>query len=190
MSFCGYLVPKIALDRAGARLVMLSAADHGAHYPPTRLGLAVVGPLFCAAENRYLAERVVIPPDRTLGYLRTLRARLEANRVVWIAGERTAPRGNVDQTVCGRAARFATGSASLAFSVGSRLLPVDVVREGPFRYRLRIDRPIVPASADKDGYVTSAVAEFAARLEQRILEHPADWNWEVHLIEQLLRAPK
>ncbi len=190
MSFCGYLVPKMALHRAGAELVLLSAADHGAHYPPTRLGLAVVGPLFRLAENRYLSERVAIPPDQSLRYLRTIKARLEANRNVWIAGERAAPRGNVTVGLFGREVRLATGSASLAFSLGSALLPVDVVRERSFRYRLRIDRPIAPPSADKEGFVTAAVTEFAARVERRILEHPADWMWEVHLIAQLLRTPK
>lgn len=190
MSFAGYLVPKIALHRAGTELVLLSAADHGAHYPPTRLGLAVVGPWFRVAEDRYIAERVVIPPDQSLGYLRTIKARLEANRNVWIAGERVAPRGNVNVRLLGREVRLATGAASLAFSVGSALLPVDIVRERSFRYRLRIDRPIAPPAGDKDEFVAAAVTEFAARVERRILEHPADWMWEAHVVGQLLRTAK
>jgi lauroyl/myristoyl acyltransferase len=188
MSFCGYLVPKMGLDRAGARLVVLSAADHGAHYPPTRLGLSVVGPLYCAAENRYLVERVVIPADQSLGYMRTIKERLEANRNVWIAGERTARRRNVAVRILGREVRLATGSPSFAFAVGSRLLPVDVVRERPFHYRLRIDRPVSPAARDKEGFIEAAVTEYAARVEQRLLEHPADWMWEHHVVGQLLRA--
>jgi hypothetical protein len=185
MSFCGYLTSKIALHRAGARVVMLSAADHGAHYPPTRLGLLVVGPLYCRAENRYLAERVTIPHDRALGYLHTIKARLEANRNVYIAGERVAPRRNVSVRLLGRDLQLATGAPSLSFAVGSRLLPVDVVRTGPFRYRLRIDAPIAPSAAPKRDFVETAVTEFAARLERRILEHPADWMWEHHVASRI-----
>jgi lauroyl/myristoyl acyltransferase len=190
MSFCGYLVAKMALHRAGARIVMLAAADHGVHYPPTRFGRLVVGPLYCHAENRYLAERVKIPHDRALGYLRTLKARLQANRNVYISGERVAARRNVQVRLLGRDVPLATGSPSLAFSVGSRLLPVDILRLGPFHYRLRIDAPIAPGAARKRDFVEQAVTEFAARVERRILEHPADWMWEHHVIGRILREAK
>jgi lauroyl/myristoyl acyltransferase len=62
-----------------------------------------------------------------------------------------------------------------------------VVRERSFRYRVRIDRPIEARARDKNGFVTEAVREFAARVEQRVLEHPADWMWETHLASRLLR---
>jgi KDO2-lipid IV(A) lauroyltransferase len=190
MSFCGDLIYKIALQRAGVPLILLSAADHGAHYPPTRLGLTVVGPLVQRTETRYLSERVVIPPDQSLGYLRTIRARLESNATVWIAGERAAPRGNVDVRLFGHDLRLATGAATLAHSVGSRLLPVDIVREASFRYRVRIDRPIAPDESDKNGFVAAAVHEFAARVEQRVLEHPSDWMWETHVASRLLAGKR
>jgi hypothetical protein len=187
MSFCGYLVPKIALHRVGANLIHLSAADHGAHFPPTRLGLAVVGPLYCRAENRYLAERVIIPADKSQGYLGILEARLAQDRNVWIFGERVGRRRNIEAQLFGLEARFATGSPTLAFTTGARLLPVDVVREKCLRYRLRIDRPILHRGEDREAFIGAAGTEFARRLEERIREHPADWMWEAHTIHQLLR---
>ena len=69
-SFCETLVVKIALHRAGVQLIQLSTVGHGVPSPPSEFGMRFVGPLFCKAENRFLAERVSIPADQSLGYLR------------------------------------------------------------------------------------------------------------------------
>ena len=60
MSFCELIPKAIALNRAGLRFVALATAFHGV---PTdsRLGLEVVGPFYSASENRFLAERLMIP---------------------------------------------------------------------------------------------------------------------------------
>ena len=48
MEFCDTLVVKIALHRAGVRLVHLSFANHGLNAPPTRLGVRIVSHPFIA----------------------------------------------------------------------------------------------------------------------------------------------
>lgn len=184
MSFCETLVVKIGLHRAGVQLVHLSTAHHGAANPPTWLGLHVVAPIFTAAELPYLAERIVIPPDQSLGYMRLLMDRLAANGCVSIAGDGVARRQNVPARVLGREAHFAPGAPGLAWKLGSALLPLHVVREGPLRYRVVIDGEIeVPRDSSKAEFLVASVAEFGRRLERRILERPSDFAWYSHLIE-------
>jgi predicted LPLAT superfamily acyltransferase len=183
MSFCETLVVKIGLHRAGVALVHLSTANHGAAWPPTGLGLRVVAPVYTAAETPYLAERVVIPPDQSLGYMRVLMDRLAANNCVSIAGDGVARRQNVAARLLGRDARFAPGAPGLAWKMGSALLPLHAVREGPLTYRIVIDEEIdVDRNLDKSSYIDRAVREFAGRLEQRVLEHPSDWAWYSHMV--------
>ena len=187
MSFCKTLVPKVALWRAGVRLTHLSSADHGAPSLATLLGLRLVAPVYCVPENRYLFERVVIPPDGSLHYMRCLKARLVQRGCVWIAGEHVARRQNVTTTLFGKQVRFATGAPSLAWKQGSPLLPVHVVGEAHFRYRVVIERPIdADQSQDKRVFVESAVRQFAERLHRRIRDNPADWSWTRGAIQQLV----
>jgi lauroyl/myristoyl acyltransferase len=189
MSFCETLVVKIALHRAGVPLLHLSNASHGAAWPPSSVGLRLLAPFFTAAETPYLAERIEIPADQTLGYMRTLMDRLEANHVISIAGDGPARRQSVTATVLGREARFAPGAPGLAWKMGSTLLPLHVVREAPLRYRIVIDAAIaVEPDADKATFIDRAVGEFARRLEQRVLEHPSDWAWYSHMVTTWTRA--
>ena len=176
MSFCKTLVVKVALWRAGVRLTQLSSAYHGSPGSRSLLGLRLVAPIHCIAENRYLFERVVIPPDGSLGYMKRLKARLAQNGCVWITGE-YAGRQMVTTTFLGRQVGFATGAPSLAWKQGSPLLPVYVVREAHFRYRVVIERPLDPdRSRDKRVFVESAVRQFAERLQHCVLNNPADWS--------------
>ena len=188
MSFCETLVVKIGLQRSGVAVVHLSTANHGAAWPPTRLGLRLVAPLYTAAETPYLAERVVIPPNRSLGYMHALMDRLAANCCVSIAGDGVAQRQNVAARVLGRDAHFAPGAPGLAWKMGSALLPLHVVREAPLRYRVVIDGEIaVDRNLGKSAFIDRAVGEFARRLERRVLEHPADWAWYSHMVLAWMR---
>jgi len=188
MSFCETLAVKIGLHRAGVPLVHLSTAHHGAAWPATRLGLAVVAPMFTAAELPYLAERVVIPPDESLGYMRVLMERLAGNHCVSIAGDGVARRSNVAATVLGREAHFAPGAPGLAWRMGSALLPLHVTREGPLDYRVVIDEEVeVDRSTGKAACIEAAVCEFASRLGRRIVERPSDFGWYSHLVEAWIR---
>ena len=178
MSFCETLVVKIGLHRAGVRLIHLSSAYHGTVPRASALGRRAVAPLFTAAETRFLAERIVIPADGSLGYLRVLMDRLAANACVSIVGDGIAHRRNVGATFLGRDAYFAPGAPGLAWKMGSALLPLHVVRDGPLEYRIVIDEEIgTNRDLPKAAFIDQAVSQFAMRLEQRVLEHPSQWAW-------------
>jgi lauroyl/myristoyl acyltransferase len=180
MSFCETLLNKIALHRVGLPLVLLSSAYHGVP-ANTRLGVRVVGPFYAAPENRFLSERIVIPPDASLGYVRTLTERLAENRCVSIRGDLESRRTNVLAPVFGREMRFAVGAPGLSWKLGSPLLPMHVVRDGPFRYRVIIHPPVeVERDLGKKSFVHQAVLRFAALLERCARQSPSNWEiWAV-----------
>lgn len=189
MSFCGTLVAKIALRRAGISLCHLSDAKHGAPLPPTHLGLRVIAPIHCIPENRFLSERVIIPLDGSLGYIRRLTDRLAAKGCIWVSGEHMAKRQNATTLLFGRQTRFATGAPSLAWKQRSPLLPVHVFREGHFCYHVVIQKPIdADRSRGKRMFVESAVRQFGERLQSCVLNNPADWSWHHHTVGQLMQG--
>jgi len=176
--FCDPLLVKVALARAGQHLVHLSTPEHGTSSPSSEFGRAVVSPLYCLPENRFIDERVMIPLDGSLGYMRTLMDRLKNNRCVYIAGERRARRAITRASVFGRSASFARGAPGLAQRMGSPLLPIYVVRDGPLHYRAVIDGEIgADRELEKERFIDQAVAEFARRLESHVVAHPAEWGW-------------
>ena len=153
----------------------LSREQHGSP-SLTRLGVRVVAPLYCRAENPYLAERVRIPLDGSLSYLNRLRGRLRENACVSIFGEHEGRQG-AEVEVLGARWRFALGAPSLAWLEGAELLTVYPLRIAPFHYRVVIDEPIAAdRSAPRKAFAQQALAEFAERLERLIVAYPAQWQ--------------
>ncbi len=166
---------KQGLYYAGHAPVHLSHAQHGSQ-SKTTLGVQVVAPLYCRAENPYLAERVVIPLDGSLAYLKRLRHKIRSNACVSIFGEHDG-RSAVEANVLGMSRKFAVGAPSLAWSEGAALLLAYPLRTGPFRYKLAIEPEIpVDGEIERKRFASQAVSHFAARLEQLIIENPADWQ--------------
>jgi lauroyl/myristoyl acyltransferase len=175
MRFSSATVIKQAFFRAGLPLTHLSREQHGSP-SLTRLGVGVAGPLYCRAENPYLAERVQMPLDGSLGYLNRLRERLRANARVSIFGEHGGRQG-AEVEVLGARWRFALGAPSLAWLEGAELFTVYPLRTAPFQYRVVIDEPITAdRSAQRKVFAAQALAQFAARLERLIIAYPGQWQ--------------
>jgi lauroyl/myristoyl acyltransferase len=175
MSFCGHVVPKAALRRAGFEVHHLSSPYHGG-FSRTWLARRILNPWTLRSENRYLAGRSVLPRDGSLQYLLVLKQRLLDNGCVSIAGEHIGRR-NVTVVFLNGRASFATGAASLARATGAALLTVYSCRRGPARYVTTVEPPIERVhGADRRTAVSGAVQEFAERLQRHVYEHPADWD--------------
>ena len=140
MSFCANPIIFQAFRRAGVPLIHLSEARHGAP-SDSRLALRSLAPLYRRAEDPYLAERIVIPRDQSLGYMRTLLARLGQNRCVSIGGERPS-RQSVQATLFNRSFEFASGAPALAWRTGAVLFTTYTIRESAYQYRVIIEEPI------------------------------------------------
>jgi lauroyl/myristoyl acyltransferase len=175
------LVTKMALHTAGYRLVHLSRLGHG--YSPTRFGVRVLNPVRTRAEDRYLAERVVIGASPLPAVLRTLARRLAANRVVSIAA---LPQGakTCGAPFLGGELRVATGAPNLMLRTGARLLPVVTVREAPGRFLAVIEPPLEPGpAADRGQALKDLVAGLAARVEPHARRWPDQVHWHPEVVD-------
>ena len=173
MSFCGPLLPKLALARAGVRVAHLSRPFHGG-LSPSRAAVRLLNPWTRRAEDKHLDARIVIPLDGSLGYVRRLREVLLGNGVLSIAGEHRGDR-NVRLPFLGESTEFATGAWSLARTTGAALLTVSAHRTAPGAYELVIDAPVAIPSG-RAGSAEQVIAELVKRLEGAVRAHPADWE--------------
>jgi lauroyl/myristoyl acyltransferase len=180
MFFCSSHIPKQALADAGHRLVHLSHWDHGARGFNTP-GFRLFPSLWLRAEVRHLGERVVLPRDGSLDYLRRLLEHLGSNHVLSIFGN-IPGRSGVPIEILGTRRLVATGAPSLARRTGAALLTMHAVRLGPNRFRVVIDEPVkVDASLERRDYLEAAVAEYARRVESRVRANPESWyRWAIY----------
>jgi hypothetical protein len=176
-SFCGSLLPKVALYRAGMPFVMLSTMDHGAPSPLSRFGEQVVGPLARIAEDRFLASRVLIPRVESVSYMRLLKSTIEGGGSICVAGERDLGRQRFPAMILGRQMLFPTGAPALALSHNVPLIPLFVERIGTFRYRAAIGEPVQADRTSKQRFLAEAILDYARRIERHLLRAPADWAW-------------
>ncbi len=158
----------------GVPVVHLSNEAHGSP-DRSRFGVRCAGRLYRQAEDPYVAERVEIPRDGSLGYMRVLLERLRDRAVLSIVGENRG-RQNIPGTLLGREVQFASGAPALAWTSGAALLTAHVIRVAPFHYRVLIE-PAVDAdrTVGRRAFVQEAVGEFLRRLERMVTRHPSDW---------------
>lgn len=175
MRSSGVIAPKRAFWQIGHPLTFLHNETHGST-THTRLGLGVVARFYARAENQYLAERVLIPRDGSLRYLKTLTHRLEANACVALTGEHVG-RQNVSADFLAFRREYATGAPSLAIRARATLVTAFCVREGFGQYRLVIEAPIpLDYDADRKSEARRAVQEFSSRLSRFVEHYPASWQ--------------
>ncbi|MEE2033903.1 phosphatidylinositol mannoside acyltransferase [Rhodococcus chondri] len=104
------------------------------------------------------------PPFPELG------ARLRANKVVCLLGERDLARKGVPVTFFGENTRMPAGPAKLAIETGAALLPVHCwFTENGWGFRVH---PEIDVSEGVESATQSLADHFAAD----IAEHPADWH--------------
>ena len=174
----GGLVTKRAMHEAGIPVHHLSTSTHGSS-SRSRFGVACLRMIRVKVENRYLAERVVIPPDGSLFQpLRRLSALLGQGAVVSVTigsmGSQLATvpflRGEL---------QVATGVPSLALRTGADILPVATVRTGSVAFVTSIGPPIViDRRAGASAARSQIVRELAARLEPFARQWPDQVRWD------------
>ena len=104
-----------------------------------------------------------------------LRKILLANGCVSIAGEHSGRR-NVVVPFLGREQAFATGAWNLARSTGAALLMVRSRRVAPGAYRVELEPVAIEPGLSPAASAKAVVGELAARLEDWVRAHPADWE--------------
>ncbi len=160
----GDLVTKMALAREGVRVVHLSSYTHG--FSPTRFGFRVLNRIAAAAEERFVAERLVMTPGKPAGALRELTIRVRQGDVVSISallaeGQRgvTVPFGQGTLTL-------ADGAPQLSRRTGTQLLCVFTVRLDDGSFTTTVGDPIDMDSGSRDEAVNRAVEAYARELSR------------------------
>ncbi|MFI6361648.1 phosphatidylinositol mannoside acyltransferase [Nocardia sp. NPDC050630] len=117
-----------------------------------------------------------------------LAARLRANNVVCLMGERDLTGKGVPVTMFGERTWLPAGAAKLAIETGAALIPVHlwftVDADGREGWGMKTEAPL-----DVSGGVAATTQALADRFAANIAEHPADWHmlqpqWEQDLSAQ------
>jgi len=167
------LVTKMGLYRCGYRLRHLSRREHG--FSSTRFGMAVLNPVRIRSEERYLAERIVMPAENPGGVLAELATHLGENRIVNITvrGEAARP---VETSFFEGRLRIAPGAPVLAWNSKAVLIPVFTTCTGAGRYCVRLDRPIeLDEFSTRGEAAVGAAEEYTRRLEKVVADKPGQW---------------
>jgi len=173
-AFHGHLGAKIGFHRAGLQVVHLSTPAHG--FSATRFGVRYLNRMQTRIEDRFIAERVLLPLQGQNAALQTLVKRLKANQPVSITGQRGTGRSVTARFLDG-ALPLAPGAPALAQMTGAKLLPVFAFRAEDGTVDVTVE-PEIPLTGSKDEAVTRAVQAFAERSVPYVLKYPAQWlSW-------------
>ncbi|GAB2176424.1 lysophospholipid acyltransferase family protein [Dongia sp. agr-C8] len=173
-AFHGHLGAKIGFRRAGLDVVHLSTPAHG--FSATKFGVRYLNRLQTRIEDRYIAERVLLPLQGQNAALQTLAKRLKANQVVSITGQRGTGR-TVDAKFLDGTLPLAPGAPSLARMTGAKLLPVFAFRAADGVVEVTVE-PEIALDGARDDAISAAVQGFARRSEPYVLRHPGQWlSW-------------
>jgi lauroyl/myristoyl acyltransferase len=179
MEFCNVMTRKCVLRQSGVPLVHLRGSMHGAPEPPTRFGLRTVARLQRSAEDIYLVACEMVGPSAPPGGLNRLGPHLDANRCVHINGEAEVGRIKLPVRVLGLERGLPSGAPAFALKTGAPLVPIHLERLGSRSYRLVVHEPIAQAPrVDDRSWIAEAVQRFVSLIEDAVLRHPADWNWD------------
>ena len=178
-AFHGHLAAKIGFRRAGLEVVHLSTPAHG--FSATKFGVRTLNRLQTRIEDRYIAERVLLPlpGQKASGQnnaLQTLVKRLKANKVVTITGQRGTGR-TIEARFLDGVLPLAPGAPAIAQMTGAKVLPVFAFRAEDGVVEVTVE-PEIKLIGPREQAVAQAVQAFAARSEPYVLRTPGQWlSW-------------
>ncbi len=126
-------------------------------------------------ETRESSGLRIIP--RRISALAAVR-RLKQNEIVGILADQNTRKQNVFVDFFGIKTATTPGPALLALRTGAILLPVFMMREGPGKHRLIVEKPIaVVRSGDEESDVVATTQKCADILEEYVRRFPSQWLW-------------
>jgi lauroyl/myristoyl acyltransferase len=169
-------VSKLALARAGRRLVHLSRPQHG--FTTSAFGIRFLNPLRIKFECAYLAERVVFDrmnPERATTRLLDV---LRAGGLVSVMASAHEGRALADLPFLGGRIKLAAGALRLARKSGAAVIPVFVLGESERRdsFEVVFAPPLDVSREQPETEVLLAVASaYRDQLETVVRNHPESW---------------
>ena len=175
----------VALRQTGFAAANLTRPEHGFSVSP--FAMRFLNPLWAAAENRFMAERIMIENNDAGSALKILRDRLAKNKIVVITVSETGRRTYDAKFFHGKI-RVATGPVHLARTSGAPLLPVFVLRNEDGIYEVSIRRALDAEDTSEPLYA-AAINDYVAMLAPMVLKYSDQWNGWLALENLVENAP-
>ena len=164
-----HLVAKKALASIGFPLHHLTRPGHG--FSGSRFGIRILNRLWTRIEDRYLAERITIQGQSTIGAMRVLRSRLGENSVVSITVGDQAVK-TVAVPFFNAKMKLAVGPIALSLRHGAPLIPIFTIRSGDNGFEVIIGPPLsTEAGVGAVDGISVVASEYASRLERLYRDH-------------------
>lgn len=168
-------ITKMGLAEHGHRLAHMSRPEHG--FSKTRLGIALLNPVRCIPEDRYLQQRIVFDRRNPAAGMRRMIKALAGNGLLSITAGAWEGSDLAEGTLLGGRLSIALGAPRLAAQTGAALLPVFTVREPDGVFRVVIEAPIaLPADQPRRSAECAAVQEYLTRHEHWVSNYPDQWR--------------
>ncbi len=164
------LMTKAALAEAGHWASHLVRDSHG--FAESRIGKALLNPIYAGIERRFLRERLVFSGSATKDVNRQIRARLRENRPILVTVTPLGRRIGSLPFLYGRI-NIATGALNFACEAGGKVLPIFAIRKPDGSIETIIEHPLdIPADATRNEAIEAMLDDYVPRLETYVAQYP------------------
>lgn len=164
------LMTKAALADAGYWASHLVRDSHG--FAESRIGKALLNPIYASVERRFLRERLVFSGNATQDVNRMIRTRLQENRPILVTVTPLGRRINALPFLHGRI-KIATGALNFACEAGAQVLPIFAIRKQDGSIETIIEPPLdMPANATRGEEIEAMLDDYVPRLETYVAQYP------------------
>lgn len=164
------LMTKAALADAGYWASHLVRDSHG--FAESRIGKALLNPIYAGIERRFLRERLVFSGSATKDVNRLIRTRLRENRPILVTVTPLGRRVSVLPFLHGRI-KIATGALNFACEAGAQVLPIFAIRKPDGSIETIIEPPLDrPANAARGQAIEAMLDDYVPRLETYVAQYP------------------
>ncbi len=169
------LMTKAALAKAGIWASHLSRDSHG--FAESRLGKALLNPVYVAIERRYLRDRLVFRGMDTKAVNKRILAELRGNRPLLVTvtplGRRTSRLPFLHGSI-----KIATGALNFACKAEASVLPVFTIQKPDGRVETIIEHQLVrPTGASHEDMIGSMLDDYVSRLETYVAQYPEQFSF-------------
>ena len=170
------LVGKIALNRVGYTVSHVSRPEHG--FSKSRFGIKWLNSIRCAAEAKWVRQRIVIDRKDPDGLRKKIQQALHAGEFVSITAGNWEGRAMVTGNLLGAKHTVSIGAPALAHSHSVPLLACFVTRSRDgSSFVVDMSHVATPhPQEEKSEFVGRASANYFDMLEQAVLRSPEQWR--------------
>ncbi len=164
------LMSKAALADAGYWASHLVRDSHG--FAESRIGKALLNPLYAGIERRFLRERLVFSGSATQEVNKLIKTRLRENHPILVTVTPLGRRVGTLPFLHGRI-KIATGALNFACEAGAEVLPIFAIQKPDGSVETIIEHPLNrPADAEREQAIEAMLEDYVPRLETYVAQYP------------------